>query len=485
MRNHREDPMPVNTKSLLAGLGVVAAFALVIGVVVAMDLLAGGRATYDQDLYHAMAVRQFAAQWPNFDLVNYRSATTPGYHLVLAAVARFVSADLAVLRLGGSLFTIGLLATLAVALARRSGPMMTAALLLPVGASVYVFGPAVFLLPDNAAWWAVLGVMLIALDRRVNLRTLTITGVLLVLLVWARQIHVWAAGVVWFAAWMGESGSLWLARAAPSESDRSTLRPRLARASVALVFTLPAFLMLAYFVRSWGGLVPPLFQGEVFDPVVGENAPNSTGGNFATPAFVLTLVGLFGVFFLGSFYLAIARLIARERGVVVAVAIGAGVGLVLAVVPQTFWSIEQGRYSGFWTIARKFPDIAGRSVFITGGSVVGGAMLGLVWSALTRREAWVLVVSLLGFTAAQTATFFAWQRYLEPMVLLVLVLAASRAVWDQESRAPKLVGAARMAGPMVLAVILAGITYTELRRPSTISADQKSISVQGSNASLP
>ncbi len=466
------DRPPWNAKSLIAGLGVVAVVAFVMVVVIVRDLLPGGRAVFDQNLYHAMAVREFAKQWPRFDLVNYRSATTPGYHIALAAMSRFVSDSLNVLRLAGALFTIGLLGTLAISLSRRSGPIMTAALVLPVAGSVYVFGPGVFLLPDSAAWWFMLGVILVALDGRANVRNFAIAGVLLALLVWTRQIHVWAAGVVWFAAWIGASERLFPGRASRGSDDPDAWRGRLVRAAAAGAFTLPALVMLEYFVRSWGGLVPPLFQGGAYDPVRGKNAPNTTGGNLATPAFVLTLVGMFGVFFLGSFAPAARKLMGRERGVLIAVATGAAIGLLLALVPKTFWSFDQGRYSGFWSIAQRLPNVAGRSLFITVGSVVGGAMLGLVWASVPRREAWVLIVSLIGFTAAQTATFFAWQRYLEPMVLMVLVLAASRVAKGSEIGLPRWIGAARVAGPLVLAGTLAGITYSELRQAPTIAADQ-------------
>lgn len=473
MEREEQDRRLSGRAGVLAGLGVVALAAIVLGTVIVRDMLPGGRAVFDQNLYHVMAVREFAKQWPNFDLVNYRSATSPGYHLALAAVARFVRDDLTTLRIAGAVFTLGLLGTLAVSVGRRCGGALTAALLLPVAASVYVFGPGVFVLPDNAAWWGVLGVLLIALDSRAGLKKLALAGVVLMLLVWARQIHVWAAGVVWFAGWMGASGSLWPGRSSVRVADGAVgdeWRDRVVRAAVAVAFTLPAWVTLEYFVRSWHGLVPPLFQGGAYDAVRGKNAPNTTGGNLATPAFVLTLVGMFGVFFLGSFWPAVRRVLARERAALIGVAVGALVGLVLALVPRTFASFEAGRYSGFWTIAQRLPTVAGRSVFITGGAVAGGALLGLVWSALPRRAAWVLIVSLIGFTAAQTATFFAWQRYLEPMVLMVLVLAASRAIGERGGAGR--VGVIRVVGPVVLAGILGAITFSELRQSPTIAADQ-------------
>ena len=57
----------------------------------------------DQRKYHEPTILVFAEQWPRVDLVNYPSATSPGYHLVLAVVARYISHDLVVLQFAGSL----------------------------------------------------------------------------------------------------------------------------------------------------------------------------------------------------------------------------------------------------------------------------------------------------------------------------------------------------------------------------------------------
>ena len=48
----------------------------------------------------------------------------------------------------------------------------------------------------------------------------------------------------------------------------------------------------------------------------------------------------------------------------------------------------------------------------------------LLWSAAKRsgrgNEALILLVALLGFVSAQTMNTMAWQRYFEPIVLIVL-----------------------------------------------------------------
>ena len=43
----------------------------------------------DHDRNHVPVIRTFAEEWPNPDLVDYDSATTPGMHLLMAAVVRF------------------------------------------------------------------------------------------------------------------------------------------------------------------------------------------------------------------------------------------------------------------------------------------------------------------------------------------------------------------------------------------------------------
>src|SRR4051794_39707330 len=46
------------------------------------------RASYDQNVYHLPTIRQFASELPRPDFSNYLSATTPGYHLILAILSR-------------------------------------------------------------------------------------------------------------------------------------------------------------------------------------------------------------------------------------------------------------------------------------------------------------------------------------------------------------------------------------------------------------
>lgn len=376
-----------------------------------------GRGAFDQINYHEPAIRTFAAEldppasWP--DLSDYLSATTPGYHLVLAAVARYVSDSDVALRLAGAAFTVGLLGLLGWWLAGRLGVVRTLAVGLPALGSLYVFGPGVWLLPDNAGWLGVLVIVLLSLGRpRVWWPRLVAGGAVLVLLVCVRQIHIWSAAVLWAAAWLGSDER---ASSGPVEGVCALfgdLKPRIGRTALAVLLTLPAFGMLAWFAGLWGGVVPPMFQHKY------------GGMNPAAPAFVLTLFGVFGLFFWPVVVPGVHGLWREHRGVLVCVALA---GLLIGLVPETSYDRADGRYSGLWNVVRALPVVADRSPAVWLGSVVGAVVLAAVVARVGWRSGWVLLGAVVAFTAAQTASHELWQRYSEPFVLLMLAVAAGLA----------------------------------------------------------
>lgn len=394
-----------------------------------------GRAADDQNMWHLPAIRQFARQLPHPDLHDYLSATTPLYHLTVAAVDRWATSDLRVLRIVGALFTAGLLATLGAAVARRAPAWVALALCLPMVASLYVLGSGAWLLPDNAGWWGVLAVMLVCFRRRVDTWTYVGGGLLLLLLVLVRQSHAWAAAPLWVAAWLGSDDG------APAPSPRPLGR----RLALMVLATLPAAAVLLYFFHIWHGPVPPSIQF-FHDPTraVGKSS------NPAVPATVLGVAGVLGVFFLGS--LPGRR---ASRGAAFALA-GAALGLVVGAVPVSTYSHQSGRESGIWNLVPHAPVIGQRSLAIVALASLGGAVLGWWCAALGRRDRWIFVSAWAAFVAAQTVNTTAWQRYYEPFVLMMLALTAVRARrerWDILAT----------IGPVVLAAVLGAITVRSLR----------------------
>ncbi len=427
--------------------------------VIAFDAFANSRAAQDQDNYHLMAVRTFAAELPRADLRDYRSATTPGYHLALAEVSRFMSDEPRVLRACGAAFTLGMLGLLVVLGVRRAGGVSAGALVLPLACSLYVFSAGAWILPDNAGWLGVLAVLAIAMFRVPTAPLIFGAGVVLLLLVLCRQIHLWAAGVLWLWAFLG----------GPDENPEA--RTRVRRLGMALVASVPAFAAVGAFWQLWHGPVPPLFQGGVHDPVVGKTSPKNSGGNPATPAFLLMLFGAYGVFFLGFLREGLRRVRAGQTLAVAAVTVGMIAGLVVALVPETTFNADAGRYTGFWALVPRLPVVGGRSLFLAGGAAVGGAIVGLCLASLRRREALIVLAAVLGFMAAQSTAFAAWQRYMEPLVLIVLALVAIMASECAEDVPPErgvfgALGRWRALGPVALGLMLAAITVASLRAGS-------------------
>jgi hypothetical protein len=453
---------------------LVAAVLAVLALVVAWGLIGlaplAPRQAFDQNLFHLKAIERFSAELPAADLRDYESATTPGYHLALAAVHRWLSDDVIDLRLVAAFFTVGLLAWLGRVVGGRCPPEMALAACLPVLASLYVLSSASALLPDNAAWLGVAVVLGLALHGTPGVLTLAAAGVALALLVLTRQIHLWAAAPLWVSAWLA-----WGSLPAPSQSlglgpaNSRSITPTLrrlelwppegearsaaVRLGVALLATLPALLVLAYFVRLWGGLTPPAFQPGSGSPLFTKDATAVGGVNPATPAFTLAIIGVCASFFAPLLLSRTRRSLDGRawRAMLVPGVLAAGAALVLAIVPATSYQLPE-RISGLWNLVRVTPVYADRSPVIIALATLGGFWAGCWFGALPRREGWILAAALAGFIAAHTASALAWQRYLEPGVLILLALATSRLPMNHHASRWALLG------PLALAALLAAVS---------------------------
>lgn len=418
-----------------------------------------GRGAFDQVHYHEPAILRFAEQFPRPDVSDYLSGTTPGYHLVLAVAARAVSDAPAFLRAAASLFTVAFLGLLTRWLTPRVGPHAAAALGLATGASLYVFSAGVFLLPDNAAWLGVLAVLILALRPCFDAKTVLAGGAVMLALVLVRQSHLWAAGVLWAAAWLGTNPPP--ARGPADEIRTLFTQPgrRVGRTLLMALATLPAFAAVAWFVRLWGGLTVPIFHDHM------------QGTNPATPAFLLAQLGIIGLFHAG-YWIGPGLDLARRRPGVVALVVLAS--LALAAAPDTTYSVEAGRYSGLWNAVRALPTLGGRtSVLLLALTPLGALVLAGWLTALDARSRWVMIAALAGFTAAMSMTLNAWQRYHEPMLLIAAaLLSALNARRDPIRGATpgRAVSFARIAGPVLLFLALAAVNVAEHRRAEPAGA---------------
>lgn len=311
-------------------------------------------------------------------------------------------------------------------------------LALPLAVSLYTFSSGAWLLPDDAAWLAVLGILIIALGP--TRRAWLFGGVVLLALVLVRQNQIWAIAPLMASAWIGDEVT-------ESRSLRVSLLarpwPRIRRSLAVFAAALPAVSALVAFVLLWDGFVPPV--GEV-----------NAGGNPAMPVLVLALAGVFGTLFGGYlwWYGAVFR-DGRRSGLV---GVAATFGVLLSALPETTYDMEAGRWTGLWEVAGRLPTVGDHSLLMVALAGLGAAWISAWALTLAPRDALVWLVAWLGFTAASSASADAWQRYVEPFVLIMFALAASRL-----RRAPaKKVPRAALAGLVLLSLLLLAVTFTRL-----------------------
>ena len=398
--------------------GPAAVVALVVGfLALTLGPVLGGidhfpEKSIDMDRNHVPVVRTFAAEWPSPDLVEYDSATTPGMHLLMAAVVRFVGDSETMLQVLSVSFGL-LLVLVACRFSSRVVPLAVAvACTLPLALSPYTIGNSIWVMTDNLSLALVAVTMGIAIFRRPTIASSAVSGVALVAAVLVRQINVWPSAMALVAAAFGLEA---VRRRVPFRDrldDRVTAGPLV----VLGCFVLLAFATLAAFVSAWGGLVPPPFQPG------GEGAATHSGGlNPAVTPYVLALVGV---------YAAPALLVLfpcwREDPAIRRWAVSGGLaGLVAALVLPSAPGLDLGRVGGWlWTLAAAGPVVLDRSLVIVVGASFGGlalgGLLGLGARAGRLRAGWLLVGFGASFLAAYTANAQAFQRYFDPPVLLVL-----------------------------------------------------------------
>lgn len=423
-----------------------------------------GRGAFDQLNYHEPMIRRFAEAWPAVDVSDYLSATTPLYHIVLAGFAAVLpgpaeEASGIAMRLVGLVFALLAVGGLGWMAARGAGRLAGALAGLALGAGLYFFASAAWLLPDDAGWALVILVLALCLRPRIGVLGLFAAGLAVLVLVNVRQSHLWTAGVVWTAAWL--SAVKW-DRADPGELWHdvrpllSNVPGSLARVGVGVLATAPAFVAVGLWYREWGGFVPPIYHSYM------QGANPAVVSLIALQLAIIggALVGFWGPRLIDDWRLATPR---KRLGLALGFAVAAGVGLLIAVVPETTWDKDAGRWSGYWNLTQKLPDLFGRTnaAFLVACPAGCVALLGLLRAA-DRHARWVLLAALVAATAALTINQNAWQRYQEPLLVIVLTLLAASAASRRE-RVWAVEPWVRVAGLGALVVLFAGVTVTSLR----------------------
>lgn len=357
----------------------------------------------DEDLFHLPTILGFARALPTPDLSDYPSATTPLYHLLLAPVAAATDGALLPLRLCTLALAVALLACAAGLLCRGSSAPTwgLALLLLPLGLSPYVLGPAVRLSTDDAALlWVVasLWALDVARTRPVGLATAPhqLAAVLASAAVLTRQVHGWLVGPLLLLPLLVPWG-------APGQRLASALRAAMPVAALAPLAAL------------WGGATPPSF------------AEHQSGLNAAVLQTELAVLGALGLAAAPWLVPALTQVGLRGRRLaLLALACGlAGAALLLGwPLP---WVEDPLRYGGsLWRVAGTLPDLAGTTALFW-----ALVPLGLLWVAAVAADGWrrddpLPTLALNLFLVANMASARAYQKYYEPFLLLLLGWVVAR-----------------------------------------------------------
>jgi hypothetical protein len=279
-------------------------------------------------------------------------------------------------------------------IARYTDRWVAFALTLPLLFSHYFLQSAAWLNTDNAAVLFILLTVGVALAMPATGRAFARGGAYVFLAVWVRQLALWAAGPFVFAA-------------ALAGGFRS-LRP-VVLAGIALI---PALTSLAVLAATWGQLTPPKFAAQ-------------SGASPAALPFTLAIVGLFGWFFAACAVRADDLI--RGRAPLVAAAVGA---LLASAAPTSESThLHQRTGGGLWKTVDATPTVADRSLLIFVLAAAGGVVLVGLWRAAAReamsRPALVVLVAIASLALAQAGTVRTYQRYFEPVLLVLLALLAA------------------------------------------------------------
>ena len=214
---------------------------------------------------------------------------------------------------------------------------------------------------------------------------------------------------------------------------------------------MPLVVLFALFIL-WNGLVPPSFQ------------EYHRGPNFTIIPLGLTLIGIFGFFYLPILFQQL-RLLRFADKRLWAVILG---GLVISLMWPTSVVGESGGL--IWALVKLTPSLWDRSVILVPLTIGGAVILFLIWRSASvvgrGYPAALLMAAIFAFLLALSANRFAHQRYIEPSVIVALVWLISLTMTSATSA---FVDASKIrlvyVGPALLAVIQFSIALVLLYRP--------------------
>lgn len=384
-----------------------------------------GRAHYDQLHFHLPVIQGFIQQ---LDFSDYHAATTPGYHAVMALIGRYFDDSLMVLQLFNSLITLGLILYLYRYLTTKFSQTTSLVLLLPVIFSIYILPTGVWLAPDNLSQLLLAWLMINISQLQLNKRHLITIAAVLALAVITRQTFIWLALL------LGVAG---LSHCYINQTSKTAW---LKINSLILLTTLPAFLLLLSFVVLWQGLVPPSFQ-HIHQHI----SPSA-------PAFFFTLFAFYGLFYLPVIYTNLKQQL-QPRWFI----LGACVGFTCAILVDSNYSIEAGRFSGFWNFVKRAPTIEQKSLLIILMSTIGAGLFFALVKTIALKQRIILLTASFAFIMTITVNQFVYERYYAGFIYILLFMIL---VNSPQQNPPSIT---KLLSPLFLALFNLGILIIGLK----------------------
>ena len=179
----------------------------------------------DERYFHYPTTLAFVEQFPQLNLADYRSASTPLYYVLLAPLTFVVGSGVVPLRAANAAMGLACLLAVYAILARRGGALRALLFSAIFMMSPYFLGPAIRLSTDNLSLlFALLALAMTGRQRREDKATGCTRGlsanVLILLSILTRQIYAWLVGVYALVMLWSQPGG------APSATWRDALHRR-------------------------------------------------------------------------------------------------------------------------------------------------------------------------------------------------------------------------------------------------------------------
>jgi hypothetical protein len=364
----------------------------------------GSWAHNDMNTFHIPQINSFIERPFNlFDYSPASSATTPGLHIVLGWLVRILgyqAVDEHVLPLRLANAMIGCLpVALTYAGAWRQGgdPARAAALVAALAGSSYVIGSAAFVTTDNGAL-GFFALIVFLLNFYPNSRA-WLAGAFAGLIAW-RQMYVPVAGAIGLSFIRNQTIS-------------RIFNPRNIIHFALMVG--PGLFLLGIWLLHWGGLVPPEFR-----------TLNASGFRLAVALQALAMTGLLSALYLLLNYQLVYTFSRKELFYLILV------GFLLSIIPWLLTPTDLDEQSGrwgslIWTVAAHTPAIAKYSIAVLlltwfGIVTLLGALIHAYKNEYFPSETLCLICYFIGYSTQ----VLAFQRYVEPQILIFLAFFTSR-----------------------------------------------------------